>query len=164
MQKVLILIGVVFISFSFSAQTCTKEIVYGRDYYTTPKKAYFQADRTEMMESIQKALEQQGYEVQNIDESKGRVTSGWRAVEVDSHYFDLFGRKDYGSSDGAYYQVMVDLMEEGAQTKILVSTKVKTIVGKLESSGKVERRLLETIEDFLRPPQIELTNVGVRKK
>lgn len=164
MKSFLKIAFLVFYWVSFSGQVCTKEIVYGKDYYTDPQKAYFQNDKSEVFQAVSKTLELYGYEVYNIDESKGRITSGWRPVEVDSHYFDLFGTKDYGSSDSSYYQLLVDLTEEGTQIKVAVATKVKSIVGRLYSSSKIERQIIHQLEDYLRSPQIEMTNVGVRKK
>ncbi|MBI4411696.1 MAG: hypothetical protein HY541_04350 [Deltaproteobacteria bacterium] len=159
--------GLVFLLFLWlvsTGQTCTKEIVYGKDYYTQPKTAWFSNDKATVMASIQKTLERFGYQIHNIDEEKGRITSGWRPVEGDSHYFNLFGRKDYGISDGAYYRLTVDLAQEGSQVKVAVGTTIKTVVGQLETSGKLERRIIDQLETYLRPPQIEMSNVGVRKK
>ena len=48
--------------------------------------------------------------------------------------------------------------------KVTYSPTVKTIVGPLESSGVIEKRLLTQLHDYLRSPQIEMTNVGVKKK
>ncbi len=157
-------IAILFFWLSFSGQMCTKEIVYSKDFYTTPQKAYFQTEKVELLTTIQTVLERLGYEMQSVDKEKGNMVTGWRPVEGDSHYFDLFGTRDYGTSDGAYYQLLVDVTEEGGNKKVAIATKVKTIVGKLESTGKVEKRILSQLEDLLRSPQIEMSNVGVRKK
>ncbi|MBI2340851.1 MAG: hypothetical protein HYU99_10900 [Deltaproteobacteria bacterium] len=158
------LVFLLFLWFFSTGQTCTKEIVYGKDYYTLPKHAWFLNDKETVMKAVQRALEHLGYEINNTDEEKGRFITGWRPVEGDSHYYNLFGRRDYGITDGAYYQMTVDLTQEGSQIKVAVGTTVKTIVGKLESAGKVEGRVIAELETYLRPPQIEMTNVGVRKK
>lgn len=150
--------------FSFSAQLCTKELVYGRDFYTDPVHETFDNDRISVMAASQKVLENLGYEIQVTDESKGELITGWRPVEAESHYLKLFERPDYGAADGAYYQLTVDLTDVNSRMKVAVGTKVKTIVGKLDSSKKVERRFLDQLRDQLRPSLIELTNVGVRKK
>lgn len=149
---------------SFSGETCTKAIVYGRDYHTQPVRDWFDADQTTVMKGVERALEREGFEIFSIDESKGRIVTGWRPVEVDSHYVLLFQRRDYGVSDGAYYRLTTDLTQEGSRIKVAFSTTVKTIVGPLESSGVIEKRLLTQLHDYLRSPQIEMTNVGVKKK
>ncbi len=163
-QKHILSLLVLFTWLATTNATCTKEIVYAKDYFTAPEKIYASTDKITVMAAMKKTLEQLGYEIASNDEENGKMTTGWKAVEVDSHYYDLFGRPDYGSTDGAYYQLLVDLNEEGSRLKVLVATKVKTIVGKLHSSGKVEKRVLKQLEDYLRSPQIEMSNVGVRKK
>ena len=144
--------------------TCTKEIVFAKDYFTQPEKVYVDTDKTTAMEAIEKTLTKLGYEIINKDEENGKITSGWKPAESDSHYLDLFNRKDFGASDGAYYQLLIDINEEGSRMKVLVATKVKTVVGKLTSNKVIEKRVLTQLEDFLRPAQIEMSNVGVRKK
>lgn len=164
MFRALYIIFFLLLWFGSTGQTCTKEIVYGKDYYTQPKTAWFSNDQATVMTAVQKTLEQLGYQLHNIDNEKGRIVTGWRPVEGDSHYFNLFGRRDYGISDGAYYRLTVDLAQEGSQIKVAVGTTIKTVVGKLETTGKLERRIIDQLETYLRPPQIEMTNVGVRKK
>lgn len=150
---------------SLSGQMCTKVIAYGRDYNTYPFKAYYSStDLATVGDTLQKLLERLGYPVSYVDESKSHFITSWQPVEAESHYFKLFNRRDYGAADGAYFQLYVDLSEEGGQIKTLVSTKVKTIVGKLESSGKVEKSILEALQNALRTPQIELNNVEVKNK
>ena len=153
-----------FIWISFSAQTCTMVIVHGKDHATQPYKASFQSDRGSILAAAKKSLEDKGFQILTYEETPGKIVTGWRPVAADSHYFNLFGRKDYGVSDGAYYQLFVDLIDEGNQTKVLISTTTKNIVGKLESSGKIEKAVISDMEVLLQSPQIEMTNVGVSKK
>lgn len=155
---------VLFFWMAFSGQMCTKAIVYGRNYNTNPWKAYFETDNASVVSSLEKAFAKFGYEVVESDSSRGRFLTGWRPVEADSHYFNMFERRDYGISDGAYYQMQVDLSQESEQVKVVISTTVKSISGPLESSGKVEKRLLTQLQDFLRSPQIEMTNVGIENR
>jgi hypothetical protein len=76
----------------------------------------------------------------------------------------MFGRKDHGTTDGSYYQLIVDIMPETSRIKMLVSTTVKSITGKIETNEVVERRVIKQVDHLLRSPQIEITNVGVEKK
>ena len=148
----------------FSAQMCTKDIVYGRDFYTNSVHETFSNDKASVMASVQKTLDKMGYAVNVVDESKGEVITGWRPVEAESHYVKLFERRDYGAADGSYYQLTVDLSDVGSKIKVAVGTKVKTIVGKLETTGRVENRFLDQLRNDLRSPNVELTNVGVKNK
>ena len=148
----------------FSGQLCTKVMVYGKDYNSAPVSGVYRNGRTEILQAVQKGLEIQKYEVATVDTDAGSIKSGWKPVETDSHYFDLFGRKDYGATDGAYYRMNVDLIEQGDSTKVIISTTVKSILGRLETTGKVEKRLKDYLENALRSPNIEMTNVGVKNK
>ncbi|MBX7147622.1 hypothetical protein K1X76_00930 [bacterium] len=148
----------------FSGQLCTKVMVYGKDFNSVSTSAVFRNGRTEILEAVQKGLEALKYQVTVVDAEAGSVKSGWKPVEVDSHYFNLFERRDYGGADGAYYKMNVDLIEQGDSTKVVISTTVKSLIGRLESTGNVERRLKEYLEDALRSPNIEMTNVGVKNR
>lgn len=164
LHRVLILILMIGLWFSLTAQLCTKELVYGRDFYTDPIHETFPNGKGSVMAAVQKTLDKMGYETQVVDESKGEYITGWKPVAVDSHYFNLFDRRDYGAADGAYYQLVVSLSDVGSRVKVGVGTKVKTIVGKLKSTDRVERKVLAQLRDYLRSPVIELTNVGVKQK
>ena len=163
-QKILIVVFCLSSWFFLSAQGCTKKIVYGKNYNTIPSKAYYSTDKASVMDALKRVLENNSYEILSFESEAGRILTGWKSVESDSHYFDLFGRKDYGATDGAYYQLIGDVLSDGSQIKVLVSTTVKSIAGKLETNGVVERRVLKQLNDLLRSPQIEITNVGVEKK
>lgn len=163
-KKQFLCVSIFFLWLATINATCTKEIVFAKDYFTQPEKAYVATDKATAMEALKKTLTKLGYEIASTDEENGKITSGWKPVESDSHYYNLFGSKDFGSSDGAYYQLLVDINEEGSQMKVLVATKVKTVVGRLVSNKIVEKRVLKQMEDFLRPIQIEMSNVGVRRK
>lgn len=150
--------------FSTTGQLCTKEIVHGKDYDTAPRESSFSTNLSTATEAVRKSLERYGFKIEYVDESRGHFESGWRPVEVDSHYVPLFRRKDYGVTDGAYYKLMVDILEDGPEVRVLVSTKLKSIAGSMKSDGKVERRILDQVAHYLRSPQIEMTNVDVKRK
>lgn len=164
MKKALLCVALLGVWMSSTAQMCTKEIVFSKDFYTQPKTALYETDRASVLQAAQKTLEQLGYAINQVDDYRGRIITGWRPVESDSHYANLFERRDYGVSDGAYYQLIVDLSSQGSKIKVAVSTTVKTIAGKLESSGKVEKRILARLDDQLRSPQIHMSNVGVKNR
>ena len=147
-----------------SGQTCTKDIVYSKDYYTQPVSESFEIGMTQAMARMEKVLPKFGYNIIQQDEAQHKFITGWRPVEADSHYVFLFDRRDYGITDGTYYQLLVDLIQQGSKVKVALSTKIKTIVGPLESSKKVEQRILKQLADDFRSPQIEITNVEMRKK
>ena len=163
-SRVLILLAGLGLWLSFTGQMCTKVIVYGKNYDAPPKKVRFQSDRASVFSAVEQTLKNQGYQIVEADESRARFVTGWLAVESDSHYFNLFGRKDYGLTDSTYYRVTVDMIEEGSKVKVLVSTTLKTVVGKLESSGKIEARILTQVGDLVRSREIQMSNVGIEAR
>ena len=56
------------------------------------------------------------------------------------------------------------LQTEGSKVKVLVSTTLKTVVGKLESSGKIEARILTQVGDLVRSREIQMSNVGIEAR
>lgn len=163
-QKSLIALALLFVWVGTSAQLCTKAIVHGRDYDTQPKTETYEHNRKTINEAIEKTLDHFGYDIVSKNEEGGNFVAGWKPVTVDSHYFDLFGRKDYGLSDGAYYKLLVDIIPQGQRMKVAVATTVKSVSGKLNSSGKLEKKFIKQLSAYLRSPQIEMTNVGVTEK
>lgn len=164
LQKNVTLIVCIFMWFSMTGQLCTKKIVYGKDYYTTPYVVYFRASRQQVFDATQKNLELLGYELNQVDMFNGKLSTGWKPVSADSHYFDYFGRKDFGFSDGAYFQLVVHITDSGNDIKVSVSTLIKSISGPLKSSLKLEKQLVQKLKNNLRSTQIEMTNVGVEDK
>lgn len=161
MNKAGIALGLLVLWFATTGELCTKAIVYGKDYHTKPYAQLYPYNRETLLEGAKKTLEQQGYGINYVDEAKGQIVSGWRSVEGDSHYYNLFGRKDYGVTDGAYYQMVIDFLTEGSKVRVTASTTTKSIAGRFHSSGKVEKRFHAQLADYLRSPLIEMTNVGV---
>lgn len=164
MRKPILTLALLGVWMSATAQLCTKEIVHSKDYYTQPRTGLFETDQPSVLQASQKILENLGYSIHQVDEYRGRIITGWRPTEADSHYAKLFERKDYGVSDGAYYQLIMDLSQQGSKIKVAISTTVKSIAGKLESDGKVEQRVIARLEDELRSPQIQMSNVGIKKR
>lgn len=163
MKRVLFNLILVACWMSLSGQLCTKKIVYSRDFFTQPVVRDYEHNRATVWDAVQSTLERMGYPINRL-EGEGRIETGWLPVEADSHFVNLFERKDYGLTDGTYYQVIVDMEESGSILRVAISTTVKSIVGKVESTKKIERRIFRQLDDVLRSPQIEMTNVGVTKR
>jgi len=164
LRKCLIVILCAALWLTLDAQGCTKKIVYSRNYNTQPRTSLYYADKTALMENARRIIENLDYSILSYETETGKIVTGWKPVESDSHYLNLFGRKDFGNTDGAYYQLVIDVIPEGPKLKVLASTTVKTIVGKLNTNNVVERRFLDKLDNVMRSPQIEITNVGMEKK
>lgn len=146
------------------AQACTKVVVYGSDNVTDAVSRRYTASKTELFAQCIRALDQMGYNLDEIREEQGQIVTGWRATTSNSHYLKLFGHKDFSASAGTYYQLMVRVEENGPHASVDVNTRVKSISGKLSSFQSVEKSFLAKLSDFMRSPQIEITNVGQKDK
>lgn len=165
MKNMMKLLGAFLVIATFSGQTCTKVLVYGRDYLTDPFKGAFESSKSQVMAAAKTVLATDGYQILSASDESGKFDCGWRPVSSDSHYFNLFGTKDYGVTDGAYYQLLMEVTEGvGGKTNVRINTRVKTVAGRFYSSGVVERKILGQMADQLRSPLLEMTNVDVRKK
>ena len=162
--RLLKIMSVLFIGLWLSASMCTKVVVYGKDERTDAVSKTYKSNLRLSMLQAQKALESLGYEVSRVDNQQHQILTGWAAVLSDSHYKHQFNRRDYSASQGAYYQLQVDIVEYGDAIKVSVHTNVKSLIGDLSTSQVVENKFLKRLSDFMRSPQIQMTNVGVTER
>jgi hypothetical protein len=148
----------------FSANMCTKVVAYGTDSYTPSVNKSYYSNLQTVLDQSDAVLKNMGFAVNSTDESRNRITTGWRPVSSDSHYLTLFGRKDYSAASGSYYQLVIDIADSTPQIRVSVSTAVKSMSGRLTSSQVIENTFLSKLDDQLRSPQIEMTNVGVKSR
>jgi uncharacterized lipoprotein len=126
---------------------------FSEDYAAVPNDIYY---------AVRWALKERGYAVAEENLAEGIITTTWIPVKSDSHYMPFFGRRDYGVTS-SYYQLKVYVVSEGARTRIKVSSSLKTLVSRMESTGIEERKVLASIGDYLRKGAPDLTNLGVNE-
>lgn len=158
------IIAFIFIGFMQSGASCTKVVTYAQQYRTDAISHQYSSNRLTALEKAKTAMEGMGLQVLRVDESRYQVTSGWMPVLSNSHYMNLFGRNDYSGSQGAYYQLVADVFTEGNKIKVATYTNIKSLAGKLESALVVEKKFLSRLDNLMRSPQIELTNVGMKER
>lgn len=141
---------------------CTKPLIYGKDRPVEPILQTFAASPVETYRAAKEALKNRGYKIAYDSEEKLLLRTGWRSTTVDSHYVDLFGRKDYGTV-GAYYQIIVQVGEREGKSEATVTAQPRSIVPKLKTSGRVEKKILAEMADLLRSDDIQVTNVGLQE-
>jgi len=164
MRRYLKTLGLIFFVIWVTAGMCTKVITYGTDSRTTPVVKSYSSNIAITLEKARKALDQLGYNVLYVDEANREVVTGWIPTKSDSHYLLLFQRKDYAASDGAYFQIHVEAEEDAGKVSVSVWTEVKSLSGNLSSSYVVENEILKQLDDYMRSPQIIMTNVDVKER
>lgn len=123
---------------------------FSRSYAAVPNDTYY---------AVRWALKENGMSVAEEDLPGGVVKTAWMPVTSDSHYIDVFGRRDYGVTN-SYYQLEIHLTDQGGRTLVKVGSRAKTLVNNFRSSGQVEYSVLGSIGDYLRKSSPEITNLG----
>lgn len=156
-------LGTVLVAMMFFS-ACTKVVVYGTDNITESRSQRYVSSKSELFHQCLRVLDQMGYNLNEINEDQGMIVTGWRPTDSSSHYLLLFNHKDFSANAGAYYQLMLKVEELGPHASVDVSTKVRSVSGKLSSHHDIEKKVLTKLSDFMRSPQIEISNVGQKDK
>ena len=124
----------------------------------------YKADANQTYYAVRWALKECGYTITTEDLQNGTVKSGWVDSKADSFYLNPFGHPDYGAN-GAYYMLELNINpEEGTgMTRVDVTAHVKSMQRRLHSSKAVEKKVLKKVTEYLRKPDIELTNIGIEE-
>lgn len=147
-----------------TAGMCTKVVVYAKDYETDSISERFAGEPDTLIHQSIQVLQNLNYQFSDIQDESKRIVTGWQSTSSNSHYMNLFNRKDYSASAGSYYQLIINFLPEGNFTRVEVATKVKSISGKLQSTKILEKKFLKSLKDYTRSPQIQITNVGVSNR
>lgn len=154
-----ILFAVLFASFGLAA--CTTPLVTGRDIETEPVSQTFNAPAIASFEAAEKALRDMDYNVEYANKDEGVLRTGWQPTTIDSHYLEVFGRPDYGAN-GAYYYMMVRITADGPNmSTVQVSAPLRTIVSRMWSTHRQEKKFLAKVRNMLLPGDMQITNIGV---
>ncbi|OVE81699.1 hypothetical protein BVY03_02890 [bacterium K02(2017)] len=158
------IISLIVIAWLSSSAMCTKVVTYAKDYQTDSIDHSYSSNTAIALRQSQRALESLGYEISRVDETRFNIITGWLPTKSDSHYMPLFKRRDYSANAGAYYKLVVSISTDANKIKVSVHTIIKAISGKLKSSYVLENKFLKRLDNFMRSPQIEMTNVGVKER
>lgn len=143
---------------------CTKVVVRANEVKTNAVTKNYKTDLASVYEQSKITLEKMGYTLLQNDEAMQTLETRWQPTTSDSHFLPLFGRRDYSANQGGYYKLHIESEEQGSQVEVRVSTVLKSISGKLETSEVLEKRFLAKLSDALRSAQIEVNNVGMEEK
>lgn len=155
-----IVLAMALIGAAFTNTACNKAILHARDKEMDPEVRLFSAPPADAFKASKEALVAMGYKISRESESEGTLLTGWKSTKADSHYIDLFDRRDYGTV-GAYYQIKVKVGESNGKSEVAIATNTKSIIsGRLRTSYYEENRVLGRIADLLRKDDFDITNVG----
>lgn len=152
-----------FVLIALSLGACTKVMVYGKDRPVDPVVRHYAATPQDVYAAAKSVLTEMGYKIGFDSDKRYRLRTGWQPTTADSHYVELFGRKDYGTV-GAYYRIHLYVEESDGASDVSIMSTPRSTVPNVKSSGRVEKKILDLIANQLRPDDIEITNVGLQEK
>lgn len=144
--------------------SCTKVVVTAKEHKTNPVSKKYSTDVATAFVRSRDVLEKLGYHIQEADDLQLYLETRWQSTTSDSHYLDLFGRRDYSANQGSYFKVVVKTEQQGNYAGVIIYTRLKSVVGKLNSSNVLEKKFFNRLDTAMRSSQIEVTNVGMTEK
>lgn len=146
------------------AAGCAKPLADAKTYTMKPVVRVIPSDPNTIYYGIKWAMDEMGYPLGEEDLVGGVVESKWVPVGAASHYVDVFKRKDYGATDGAYYKMNIRIIPGVAGgSEVRAWTEVKSLVINVKSTGDKERTILQKIAEHSRGNMIKVTNIGVEE-
>jgi len=125
-----------------------------QEYHASANDCYY---------ALRYAFKVNGYSLASENLTDGILKTTWLPVTSDSHYLPVFDSKDYGVT-GAYHQLEARVVPHGhTKTELEVGSRVKAVVSGLQSSGVEEKKILATVDNYLRKHEPEITNEGIEE-
>lgn len=120
----------------------------------------YAADANDIYYAVRWALVECAYPLANENMQDGIITTAWVPITSNSHYVEIFGRRDFGVTN-SYHQIEIQVVPEDGRTRVKSGSRFKTMVANMKSSGVEERKILDRIGDRLRKTEPEVTNLGI---
>lgn len=141
---------------------CTKTYRVAKE--TSPKliQKEFAASPNDVYYALRWAFRSHGYPMAIEDLQNGVLKTRYVPVTPSSHYVAVFDRKDYGVT-GAYHQLEARLVPRGGKTLLKIGSKIQGVVANIHSNGSEEKMILGKVADYLRDPNVQVTNQGVQE-
>jgi hypothetical protein len=141
---------------------CSKPALYGSLQESPPIIKYYQVPPADAFRAAKEALVFLGYSVKQEDAAQGILETFWQPATADSHYVNVFGRKDYGTV-GAYYRIVVKVKPRANNgSEVSITNAAKSYISHLQSSQEEESKIFTKIDDFTRKRDIQVTNIGLQ--
>lgn len=141
---------------------CTKTYSVAKE--TSPKliQKEFSASPNDLYYALRWAFRNHGYPMAVEDFQNGVLKTRFVSVKPSSHYILIFDRKDFGVT-GAYHQLEARLVPRGGKTVLQIGSRIKGIIANIHSNGSEEAMILSKVADYLRDPNVPITNQGVQE-
>ncbi len=149
------------ICLGFLVGACSKPALYGTLQNSEDIVRYYQASPEETFRAVKSSLLFHGYSLKKVDEEMKTLETYWQPTTSDSHYVEVFGRKDFGTV-GAYYRFQIKVEPWNKGSKVVMINVANSIISNLKSSEREEDSIFTKIDDFTRHRDIQVTNIGLQ--
>ena len=140
--------------------SCSKPSLYGTKQPNEPVIRYYKVPAADVFRATKEALSYRGYSLKQVDEENLSLETYWQPTIADSHYVEVFNRRDFGTV-GAYYRMEVKVTPQGEGSSVSIRNVAKSLIINYKSSRRDEHRLFDKIDDFTRRRDIQVTNIGL---
>lgn len=141
---------------------CTKPLLYGKVQQIKLTRRGYDQTYDKVFEAARWALTKNGYAIEDESKMKGTIETKWASQTPDSHYVEVFGRRDYGTV-GAYYHLDLAVYQESGIIQVVVRNIAESTVNRLYSTGIQEKKVLDDISLHLLGKTLDITNLGLVK-
>lgn len=140
---------------------CSKPSLYGSTMENPPLIQYFNVPPQEAFRAAKESLLFRGYSIKQENPEDLSLETYWQATTADSHFVEVFRRKDYGTV-GAYYRLYVKVTPRHSGSAVSITNVAKSFISNVKSSQREETEVMEKIADFTRKRDIQVTNIGLQ--
>lgn len=148
------------------AAACSKPLIQGKEQTTKSYEKTFSATPNQVYYAIRWALAEDSYPVGREDLANGEISTTWVPTTPNSHFINPFDRTDPDTRDydnfAGYYKLVLNVTPEGGKTRVVISSRVRTIVHEVKSSGLQEEDVFKKIGNYLRSDDPEVSNLGLK--
>lgn len=142
---------------------CAKPLLYGKVQKVAAVRESFAYSYDEVYAATLWALEQEGYSIEESSKERGTIITDWTPSTPDSHYVEVFGRRDYGTTASYYHLDIALYQDDQKKIQVVVRSVAKSVVTRLFSTQIEEHHVIDRIQNYLRGRDIDLTNLGTSK-
>ena len=141
---------------------CAEPLLYAKTQQVIAVTRSYTQGYDKVFDAAKWALIREKYSIIDESRSRGTLITNWTPSTPDSHYVEVFGRRDYGTT-GSYYHLDLAIYQDHGHIQVVVRSITKSLVNRLHSTGITENKILDDTHTYLLGKDIEITNLGISK-
>ncbi len=154
-------LALVMILLGFVVSGCSSPKLYGTLQQNEAMVKHYDVPPQDAFRATKEALLYSGYSIKQEDTQNLTLETYWHPTTADSHYVEVFRRKDFGTV-GAYYRLVVKVSPRRKGSSVSITNVAKSFISNVKSSQREEDKVFAKINDFTRKRDIQVTNIGLQ--